>query len=231
MAARLPGLPGPLHREPAGGRLAFHYVEELRKDSSPHGRLPGRLPAPDPLSLPAGINPMGATPRGVVQGCNTTCNTPPPPRDARGSVEGGSLPSPPPATLYGGVLSGQDRLTTEEHERCAIRSLQHSGPIFCNTRGSVCVASACGTGFDTFRPSGPLRRRPRGRDLEAAIKGIITITRIGSSVADPERGAVLGSAVPSVVEPGGADVGVAEPVLDACNVGLVLEGVGGGGGP
>ena len=52
-----------------------------------------------------------------------------------------------------------------------------------------------------------------------------------SSVADAERGAVLGPACAPVVEPGGADVGVAEPVLDACDVGLVLEGVGGGRGP
>ena len=48
------------------------------------------------------------------------------------------------------------------------------------------------------------------------------------SVANPERGAVLGAACTPVVETGGADVGVAEPVLDACDVGLVLEGVGGG---
>ena len=51
------------------------------------------------------------------------------------------------------------------------------------------------------------------------------------SVADAERGAVLGPAVAPVVEAGGADVGVAEPVLDAGDVGLVLEGVGGGRGP
>ena len=51
------------------------------------------------------------------------------------------------------------------------------------------------------------------------------------SVADPERGAVLGPACTPVVEAGGADVGVAEPVLDASDVGVVLEGVRGGGGP
>ena len=51
------------------------------------------------------------------------------------------------------------------------------------------------------------------------------------SVANPERGAILGPACAAVVEPGGADVGVAEPVLDASDVGVVLEGVGGGGGP
>ena len=54
---------------------------------------------------------------------------------------------------------------------------------------------------------------------------------IWASVANPKRGAVLGSACALVVEAGGADVGVAEPVLDAGDVGLVLEGVGGGGGP
>ena len=56
------------------------------------------------------------------------------------------------------------------------------------------------------------------------ISVIITTNRIGSSVADPERGAVLGPALAPVVEAGGADVGVAEPVLDAGDVGLVLEG-------
>ena len=40
-----------------------------------------------------------------------------------------------------------------------------------------------------------------------------------------------GLPVAAVVEPGGADVGVAEPVLDTSDVGLVLEGVGGGRGP
>ena len=51
------------------------------------------------------------------------------------------------------------------------------------------------------------------------------------SVAHPECRAVLGPAVAPVVEAGGADVAVAEPVLDASDVGLVLEGVGGGRGP
>ena len=41
----------------------------------------------------------------------------------------------------------------------------------------------------------------------------------------------LGPALAPVVEAGGADVGVAEPVLDAGDVGFVVEGVGGGGGP
>ena len=51
-----------------------------------------------------------------------------------------------------------------------------------------------------------------------------------SSVANAERGAILGPSRAAVIEAGGADVGVAEPVLDASDVGLVLEGVGGGGG-
>ena len=98
---------------------------------------------------------MGATPSGGqvrVQHYTQHC---PLPRDAKRSERGGVAPIPPPVALYDEVLSGQDRLTTEEHERYAIRSLQHSTPIFCNTGGSVCVASACGTGFDTFGPSGP----------------------------------------------------------------------------
>lgn len=50
------------------------------------------------------------------------------------------------------------------------------------------------------------------------------------SVADLEGGRILRPQVPAVVEPGGADVGMAQPLLDLGDVGLVLEGVGGGGG-
>ena len=62
MAARLPGLPGPLDCEPAGGRLAFHNVELGRVHSVADRRLPGSLPRPEPGSLsdqrqPAGIEP------------------------------------------------------------------------------------------------------------------------------------------------------------------------------
>ena len=72
----------------------------------------------------------------------------------------------------------------------------------------------------------------RLRDLlRSAVLGSVLEPGCPHLVADAERGAVLGPAVASVVEPGGADVGVAEPVLDAGDVGLVLEGVGGGGGP
>ena len=53
----------------------------------------------------------------------------------------------------------------------------------------------------------------------------------GPSVANSERRAVLGPARAPVIEPGCAYVGVAEPVLDAGDVGVVLEGVGGGRGP
>ena len=61
MAARLPGLPGPLHREPAGGRLAFHYVELRRVHPVSDRRLPRPLPGPEARGLgnqrESGINP------------------------------------------------------------------------------------------------------------------------------------------------------------------------------
>ena len=72
------------------------------------------------------------------------------------------------------------------------------------------------------------RRRFGQREHQVCLRGCAPL---GSSVADAERGAVLGPACTPVVEAGGADVGVAEPVLDASDVGVVLEGVGGGGGP
>ena len=59
MAARLPG---PLDCEPAGGWLAFHYVELRRVHPVSDRRLPRPLPGPEPGSLsdqrqPAGIEP------------------------------------------------------------------------------------------------------------------------------------------------------------------------------
>ena len=51
------------------------------------------------------------------------------------------------------------------------------------------------------------------------------------SIADLERRAVLGPRPSAVVKLCGGDVGVAEPGLDEGDVGGVLEGVGGGGGP
>ena len=51
------------------------------------------------------------------------------------------------------------------------------------------------------------------------------------SVLDPERRAFLGSRAAPVVEARSGDAGVAEPFLDAADVGVVLEGVGRGRGP
>ena len=59
----LPPLPPSLSfQSESAGFGAFHDVEELRKYSPPHGRLPGRLPGPEPGRLrdqhqPAGIEP------------------------------------------------------------------------------------------------------------------------------------------------------------------------------
>ena len=61
----------------------------------------------------------------------------------------------PPVALYDGVLSGQDRITTEERERYANRSLENFPPIFWKTWGSVCFPDLLGPGFDTSGPSGP----------------------------------------------------------------------------
>lgn len=49
------------------------------------------------------------------------------------------------------------------------------------------------------------------------------------SVAHPIGGRVLRAHLASVVEAGGADVGVAQPLLDLGDVGLVLQRVGRGG--
>ena len=48
----------------------------------------------------------------------------------------------------------------------------------------------------------------------------------GGLVPHPKRRRVGRPGVAPVVEPGGADVGVAEPLLDAGDVGLVLKGIG-----
>ena len=50
MRARFPGLPLPLHREPAG-ELAVHDVEAIRRHTVADSSLPGRLPRPEPGSL------------------------------------------------------------------------------------------------------------------------------------------------------------------------------------
>ncbi|SEJ50847.1 hypothetical protein SAMN04244579_04630 [Azotobacter beijerinckii] len=50
------------------------------------------------------------------------------------------------------------------------------------------------------------------------------------SVPDLEGGRIFRPHMAAVVEPGGADVGVAQPLLDLGDVRLVFLGVGGGGG-
>ena len=103
-----------------------------------------------PTAFPQGSFRWERPPGGSGEGATLPATLPPLRVTHAVAAGGGPPPIPPPVALYDGVLSGQDRLTTEEHERYAIRSLQHSTPIFCNTGGSVCVASACGPGFDTF---------------------------------------------------------------------------------
>ena len=50
------------------------------------------------------------------------------------------------------------------------------------------------------------------------------------SIDDLEGGGILQAVLAFVVEAGGGDVGVAEPILDFGDVGPVFEGVSGGGG-
>lgn len=50
------------------------------------------------------------------------------------------------------------------------------------------------------------------------------------SVAHLVSGRVLRTRLAFVVEAGGADVGVPQPLLDLGDVGFVLQGIGGGGG-
>ena len=107
------------------------------------------------------------------------------------------------------------------------------------TSGPFCSASSSSPNRRSRRGPGACERTIRSylitssQDAELACCRDIRLGGAGfaPSVADPERGAVLGPACTPVIEAGGADVGVAEPVLDACDVGVVLEGVGGGGGP
>ena len=51
---------------------------------------------------------------------------------------------------------------------------------------------------------------------------------VSHSMPHLRRRAVLRPGLPPVVEPGGGDVSVAEPLLHLGNVGLVVERVGGG---
>ena len=50
-------------------------------------------------------------------------------------------------------------------------------------------------------------------------------------IGNPKVGAVFGPGAAPVVEPGGRDVGVAQPFLDLAQVGAPVQGVGGGRGP
>src|SRR5271157_5489288 len=49
-----------------------------------------------------------------------------------------------------------------------------------------------------------------------------------SAIVDLERRAVLGPGLAVVVDADGGDIGVAEPLLDLGDVGLVIERIGGG---
>jgi hypothetical protein len=52
---------------------------------------------------------------------------------------------------------------------------------------------------------------------------------MGSSIVHLESGAILRPSLAVVVDAGSGDVGVAEPLLDLGDVGLVVERIGGGG--
>ena len=55
--------------------------------------------------------------------------------------------------------------------------------------------------------------------------------RIGNpSIRDSEGGAILGTGLASIVEAGGGNVRMAEPLLDFAQVGAAVEGVRGRGG-
>ena len=49
------------------------------------------------------------------------------------------------------------------------------------------------------------------------------------AIAHAKGRAVLRSGFPSIIEPGGRDIGVAQPFLHLGDVGFVFQGVGGGG--
>ena len=54
------------------------------------------------------------------------------------------------------------------------------------------------------------------------------LCEVGLSIVHLERRAVLGPRLAVIVDAGGGDVGVAEPLLDLGDVGLVVERIGGG---
>ena len=60
---------------------------------------------------------------------------------------------------------------------------------------------------------------------------LATDTQVYQLIKNPERRALLRSCFPPIVEAGGGNVRMSEPLLDFCNVRLVLEGIGAGRGP